>query len=471
MKIAGLTIKGITSNSKDVKNGFAFVAIKGNRQDGSDFIKEAIGKGAKIVVIQKDAGSIKLGDGIKLLKVKDCRKFLAESSAQFYGFPSQRLKVTGITGTNGKTTITYLIEAILKQAGADCGVIGTINYRFKNKTFKAQNTTPASFELQGLFLKMLDSSVKYCAMEVSSHALDQDRVAGINFNSAIFTNLTQDHLDYHRNFENYFLAKAKLFRNLASDSFAIINNDDKYGRRIKNLSQAKIITYGIKNKSIVTARDITFNIGSTEFTLTAPKIETRVKTNLVGIYNVYNILAAICWALSQNLKINDIKNAIAGFKNVPGRLEKIKTKSGNNIFIDYAHTPDALYNVISCLKKIVKGRLIVIFGCGGDRDKLKRPKMGKIATSLADYVIITSDNPRSEEPGEIIKDIKKGASGRNYYIECDRFKAICKGLAMLETGDCLLIAGKGHESYQIVNDKVFNFNDGKEVRKCLVSMK
>ncbi len=471
MKIADLEIKGITCNSKNVKSGFVFVAIKGNRQDGSYFIKEAIAKGASVVVVEKGMRKVKIPDKIKLLEVDDCRKFLAHASAEFFGFPSNKLNVVGITGTNGKTTISYLIEAIANESGYGCGVIGTINYRFKNKVIVAKNTTPACGQIQELFAKMLDKGVKYCAIEVSSHALDQERVAGINFKSAVFTNLTQDHLDYHKNFENYFLAKAKLFRSLPVSSVAIINSDDKYGLRIKRLVKANIISYGIKNKSTVMAKDINFSSQATEFNLIAPKINTRIKTSLVGSYNVYNILAAICWGISQELSIRDIKSAIEKFKNVPGRLEKINSKIGYNIFVDYAHTPDALFNVICALRKIIRGRIIVIFGCGGERDKLKRPKMGKVVTTLADYAIITSDNPRSEKQLQIIKDIQKGINKNNYCLAPRRLDAIRKGISMLGKDDCLLIAGKGHENYQVLKNRVLHFNDREEVKKCLASEK
>ena len=471
MKIANLEVKGITSNSKNVKKDFAFVAIKGNCQDGSYFIKEAVAKGAGVVVVEKGIRKIKIPGKIKLLKVDDCRKFLAGACAEFFGFPSDKLRVIGITGTNGKTTISYLIEAIAKEAGFDCGVIGTINYRFKNKAIAAKNTTPGSRQLQELFAKMLARRVKYCAMEVSSHALDQERVAGINFNSAIFTNLTQDHLDYHKNLENYFLAKAKLFRTLSASSTAIINNDDKYGRRLKRLTKARIMVYGIKNKSTVMAKDIDFGSLASGFTLIAPKINTRIKTSLVGRYNIYNVLAAICWGISQGLSVKYIKSAIEKFKNVPGRLEKVNCKNGYSIFVDYAHTPEALFNVIDTLRRIVKGRIIVIFGCGGERDKLKRPKMGKIVTELADYAVITSDNPRSENQLQIIKDIQKGINKDNYCLIPDRSEAIRFSLAMLEKNDCLLIAGKGHENYQIIKNKVLHFNDREEIKKCLASRK
>lgn len=471
MKIAGIKIKGITANSKQVKKGFVFAAIKGNRQDGNCFINEAITRGAAVVVAQKNTPKIKIPQKVKLITVNDCRKFLAKTANKFYGFPSAKLKVIGITGTNGKTTISYLIEALAKESGYACGVIGTINYHFKGKVIESKNTTPGCVELQSLLAKMREGAVKYCAMEVSSHALDQDRVAGIRFNCAIFTNLTQDHLDYHKNLENYFLAKARLFRSLPSSGVAIINNDDRHARRIKRLTKAKILTYGIETPSAVMAKDIDFGIHGAKFTLVAPKINLRIKTHLVGRHNIYNLLAAIAWGISAKLSIKDIQSAIEKFRNICGRLEKVACKKGFTIFVDYAHTPDALFNVISALKPLVKGKIITVFGCGGERDKLKRPKMGKVVTDLADYAIITSDNPRSEDPLRIIKDVCAGIDKNNYCLKPERFEAIRAGLSMAKKNDCLLIAGKGHENYQILKDEAVHFNDKEAVRKCLRLMK
>jgi len=471
MKIAGLEIKGLTCNSKEVKPGFLFVAIQGNCQNGNHFIKEAISRGAGIVAVEKEPPRIKAPGKVIFLVVNDCRKFFARATHKFYGAPSDKVKVIGITGTNGKTTISYLIEAIAKKSGCGCGVIGTINYRFKGKTIIAKNTTPESGQLQSLLMRMRAQKVKYCAMEVSSHALDQERVAGINFSRAVFTNLTQDHLDYHKNLENYFLAKLKLFRALAPASSAIINNDDQYSVRIKRLTKAKILTYGIKKKANLMASEINFGMRWTEFSLVAGQINIRIKTKLIGRYNIYNILAAIAWGISEKLRIQDIKSAIEKFKNVPGRLERVNCPGGFNVFIDYAHTPDALFNVISALRPLVEGKIIVVFGCGGERDKLKRPLMGRVVTELADYAIITSDNPRSENPAQIIRDIQAGIQKSNYCLVPRRGEAIRQGLSLINKSDCLLIAGKGHENYQVLKNKAMPFNDRKVARKCLELMK
>jgi len=471
IKIVDFKIKGITSNSKEIKKGFMFVAIKGSRQDGNRFIQEAIRRGASVIVVEKNLPLKEIPGKVNYLIVNDCRKFFAQATHQFYGEPSDKIKVVGITGTNGKTTISYLIEAIAEKSGFECGVIGTINYRFKGSVLAAGNTTPGAGLLQSLLKKMRGQKIKYCAMEVSSHALDQERVLGINFRQAIFTNLTQDHLDYHENLENYFLAKAKLFRSLAPVSSAIINNDDAYGRRIKQLTKAKVLTYGIKNKSDVMAKRINFGLYSTEFSLIAPGLNTRIKTSLSGGYNVYNLLAAVSWAISEKIPIQKIKLAIEEFQNVPGRLEAVDSAKGFGIFVDYAHTPDALLNVIGALRPLVGGKIIVVFGCGGERDKLKRPLMGKVVTELADYAIITSDNPRSENPEEIIKDIRKGIQKKNFCSIPERRQAIKKGLSLAEEGDCLLIAGKGHEDYQVLKNRTLKFSDRKVVCECLKLMK
>lgn len=470
MKIIDLEIKGITANSKEVKKGFLFVAIKGSRIDGHRFLREAARRGAAMAVTESKILPAHLPGGMAVVTVDNCRKFFAQAADKFYGSPSAKIKVSGITGTNGKTTVAYLIEAIAKEAGQACGVIGTINYRFKGKLIKAKNTTPAAGQLQELLLRMHQAKVRYCAMEVSSHALDQERVGGIDFCQGIFTNLTQDHLDYHKNLEDYFQAKAKLFSSLKPQAWAVINHDDPYGRRLKSLTGARIWTYGIKQKSDLMAKNIQLSITGTEFSLVTAQRSLRVKTRLIGRHNIYNILAAASWGLNEQIPLFKIKSAIEKFANVPGRLEKVTAPQGWNIFVDYAHTPDALQNVISTLRQLVAGRLIVVFGCGGERDKLKRPQMGRIATRLADLAIITSDNPRSEKPRQIIKDILRGVRKNNYRLIVDRRQAIRKGLSLLKTQDCLLVAGKGHEDYQVLKNKTINFSDVKVIKECLKSI-
>lgn len=471
LELNDFEIRGISSNSCAIKDNFVFVAIKGAQEDGHKFIQEAINRGAKAVITQYPISSdIKNPKKNCFIRVADSRKALAELAAEFYGRPSSKIKVIGVTGTNGKTTVSYLIEALLKEAGKNPGVIGTVNYRFKDKVIPAKNTTPGPIELESLLADMLKGGVDYLVMEVSSHALDQGRIEGIDFHCAIFTNLTGDHLDYHKTKKNYFSAKAKLFKNINSHSFAVINNDDKYGRKLKDLiPKNKVITYGLDNSADYVAKNINFDIAHTEFILSSHKSQTLFKTKLIGLHNVYNILSAAAWAFNEGLDLSTIQNTFRNFSLVPGRLERINFRDFV-VFVDYAHTEDALKNVIQTLRQISRKRIIVVFGCGGERDKTKRPNMGYAASELADYAIITNDNPRSEDPKKIIEDIKKGILKDNYFVIPDRGEAIKKALSLAKADDTVLIAGKGHEDYQILKDKRVHFDDREIVRECLKSM-
>ncbi|MDD4894970.1 MAG: UDP-N-acetylmuramoyl-L-alanyl-D-glutamate--2,6-diaminopimelate ligase, partial [Candidatus Omnitrophica bacterium] len=376
-------------------------------------------------------------------------------------------KVVAVTGTNGKTTITYLIEALLKEAGFMPAVIGTVNYRFKDKIIPSKNTTPGPLELQSLLADAVKENIDYTVMEVSSHALSQERVAAINFHSAIFTNLTQDHLDYHNTLEDYFQAKAKLFRDLRG-YFAVINNDDEYSRRLKEMIKGpEIITYGIDNESDIMAGGIKLGISHTEFILKSGKKEIRLETGLIGRHNIYNILATFAWASKEGLSEAVTMPALEKFNFVPGRLERIETGRDFSVFVDYAHTEDALTNVITSLRQITGNKIIVVFGCGGERDKTKRPEMGRVVSELADYAIITNDNPRSEDPDDIIEGIKSGIKKDNYCVILERKDAIKKALSEAMPQDIVLIAGKGHEDYQILGDKRIHFDDREVVKECL----
>ncbi|MCM8801225.1 MAG: UDP-N-acetylmuramoyl-L-alanyl-D-glutamate--2,6-diaminopimelate ligase [Candidatus Omnitrophica bacterium] len=460
-------VKGISCNSKDVSDKFIFVAIKGNSCNGHHFVGEAIAKGAKAVFVQSSSENYPLKERINLIKVKDTRKVLADLTRYFYKDPSAKIKVVGITGTNGKTTTSYIIEAILKEAGFNPGVLGTISYRYKNKVIPSKNTTPGPIELQSLLKEMVDKGVDYVIIEVSSHALDQERTRGIGFSYGIFTNLTQDHLDYHKNITSYFKAKSKLFKELSSRSLAIINNDDVYGRRLKMITPARLFSYGIDNQSDILAKDIKYDLSHTEFNLITKDFKVRLKSGLIGRHNVYNILAGISFALNERIDFEIVRKVIEEFCSVPGRLERINSEKGFSVFVDYAHTEDALRNVIETLRPLVEKRIIVVFGCGGQRDKTKRPRMGRVVTELADYAVITSDNPRSENPRAIIEDIKKGIRKRNYCVIPDRFEAIKKALTLAKQGDIVVVAGKGHENYQILKDKVIPFNDSQVIKRCL----
>jgi UDP-N-acetylmuramoyl-L-alanyl-D-glutamate--2,6-diaminopimelate ligase len=471
-------VKGVSASSMRLAEDYLFVAIKGVNEDGHRFIEDAIAKGARAVVIdsrQKEKGLQVLAasgrQDVWLIGAGDPRKSIGRLAAEFYANPSRTIRMVGVTGTNGKTTITYLIEAIAKKAGFTPGVIGTVDYRFKETHTPSKNTTPGPVDLQSMLAQMLAQGVNYCVMEVSSHALDQDRTEGILFNSAIFTNLTQDHLDYHRNLEDYFRAKSKLFTAMPADTFVVVNNDDEYGKKIKALTPARVISYGIENLSDVVATDIKFDVSRTTFFLRSFKGAAEFTIRLIGFHNVYNVLAAVSWGLEEGFDLEVIKSAVEGFFCVPGRLERIETTADFAVFVDYAHTEDALRNVIKTLRYVSPKRIIVVFGCGGQRDVTKRPKMGRVVTEHADYAVVTNDNPRSESPEGIIEDIARGIKTDNYCIIPDRKKAIRKALSCARSGDIVLVAGKGHEDYQILNAGSVYFDDRQVVRECLKEMR
>ncbi|MDD2752417.1 MAG: UDP-N-acetylmuramoyl-L-alanyl-D-glutamate--2,6-diaminopimelate ligase [Candidatus Omnitrophica bacterium] len=463
-------ITGISCNSQEIKPGNLFVAIKGIRQDGNKYIEEAVSKGARVVIIEGAKCQVPSNEKVNFIRVEDARKALAKLAAEFYGHPSEKIKIIGITGTNGKTTISYLIEAILQENHSLPGVIGTVNYRFKGQEIPAKNTTPGPLELQSLFFQMRQAGVDYAVMEVSSHALAQGRTEGINFQSAIFTNLTQDHLDYHRSMEEYFQAKSRLFQNALPATLKIINNDDAFGRRLKSETTGRVTTYGIENNADYMAQDLKLKVEDSEFLFVGPRAKTKFKIQLIGRHNVLNILAALSWADQEGIPPEIIQAAIEKFSAVPGRLERVNCAKGFAVYVDYAHTDDALKNVILSLRQACAGKLIVVFGCGGERDKTKRPKMGKVVTELADYAIITSDNPRSEDPNQIIKEIEQGISKDNYSVVPERGQAINKSLHLAKAGDIVLIAGKGHEDYQILKDKTIHFDDREVAAQCLNAM-
>ncbi|MCX5712295.1 MAG: UDP-N-acetylmuramoyl-L-alanyl-D-glutamate--2,6-diaminopimelate ligase [Candidatus Omnitrophica bacterium] len=467
IKLSKLNITGLCSDSKEVKKGYLFVAVKGASVDGHKYIPDAVRNGAAVVVFDQ-AGAEKLAHpGVEFIQVSDSKKALLELAEKFYNAPAKKLKVIGVTGTNGKTTITYLLEAIFSSCGYYPAVIGTINYRYKGKVIAPNNTTPGVLQLRSLFSRFVDSGVDRVIMEVSSHALDQKRTAGIDFKAAIFTNLTQDHLDYHKTMQAYFKAKSLLFRRLRKDSIAVINDDDNFGRKLKKITRAKIVTYAIDNPADLTASNIEFDMHQTRMEIRWKGKAFGLRSNLIGRHNVYNILAAVAYCLKSGISIDKIKAAIEKFEAVPGRLERVKCDRGFSVFVDYAHTPDALKNVITTLRGLPCRRIITVFGCGGDRDKSKRPKMGKVASSLSDYAIITSDNPRSEGPKDIIKDIKKGIQGNNFCVIVERRSAIKKALSLARDGDIILLAGKGHENYQIIKNRKFDFDDRKVAKECL----
>lgn len=467
-RFAAFNVQSICVDSRKAEKGGLFVAISGAAQDGSKFIDQAIERGAAVIVKNKNSAGINEYPGdVCVLEAPDTRVLLKDILRQFYGNPSKKVKTIGVTGTNGKTTVTYLIEAILQQAKKTSGVLGTINYRIGKKIFPSPNTTPGVLENQQFLSNLAHQKIDHCIMEVSSHALEQGRVDLVDFVTAVFTNLTSDHLDYHKNVENYFLAKAKLFEHLAPKATAVINIDDSYGRRLVKMTKAKVLTYGIQSKADIQAVEIEPTIQGSQFLLKTPQGNILIKTKLIGLHNVYNILSAAGACLSNRIDLPTIKKGIEKFSNVPGRLEKVEAGQKFYVFVDYAHTEDGLENVLNSLRKVSRSKIITVFGCGGDRDRTKRPKMGKVVSRLSDAAIVTSDNPRSEDPQAIIDEILPGFEKKNYTVVIDRKEAIETALTQAKENDIVLIAGKGHENYQIFRDKTIHFDDRETVREIV----
>ena len=464
----GLEISGIAVDSNKVKDGYLFVALKGEKTDGHRYIESAVKNGAKALLVEDAPGSSL--PGISVIEAGDSRESLAKVSANFYGHPTGELCVAGVTGTNGKTTITYLLESIWKKENKRPGVIGTIEYRYGDKKAEAPMTTPESLDLMRMFREMRDSGVDTVAMEVSSHAVDRKRVLECQFDAAVFTNLTQDHLDYHGTIENYFNAKMRLFTELLresgkKDKFSVINIDDPYGIEIVKEAPGTVVTYSIMNKKAsVFAESYRVSEEGISARLNTPRGSLEIKSPLFGEHNLSNILAAVSAALSLGCSAGSAEEAIAGFPAVPGRLERVENPLGFQVLVDYAHTPDALENVLRAVRPLTEGTVILVFGCGGDRDRTKRPKMGAIGRELSDILIVTSDNPRTEPPEQILDEIERGvlespSGDKPYFMVSDRKEAIKKALRMARAGDTVLIAGKGHEDYQIIDTTKFPFDD------------
>jgi len=475
-KIVGdefVEIKGISYDSREVKEGDLFVAIKGLNVDGHRFIPEAVLSGAVAVVLEDDAvidDSYFVERGVTKIVVQDSRKALALISSAFYGFPSQQLKLIGVTGTNGKTTTTHLIKAILESAGFGTGLIGTINYVIGDEIIPAIQTTPESLEINQFFKHMVDKGLSACVMEVSSHALALDRVFGVDFDVGVFTNITRDHLDFHGTFEAYFQAKKILFDSLKKDAYAIYNIDDPNGEKIVADTKAMKLSYGRDERAIIKPKDVVLSFSGIELVIQTPTGTIDVKSKLIGEFNVYNILSAVAVGYALGVDFENIKKGIESVENVKGRFERIVSPFGYTVIIDYAHTPDALEKCIDTIlnlrEKTGGGKLITVFGCGGDRDRGKRPIMGRISTEKSDITVITSDNPRFEDPERIISDILEGVKEDSvYYVFVDRKEAIIRALEMAQEGDIVLIAGKGHEEYQIIRDMKIPFSDVQVVKE------
>jgi UDP-N-acetylmuramoyl-L-alanyl-D-glutamate--2,6-diaminopimelate ligase len=475
-----LSVEGITYDSRQVKPGYIFVAISGYIEDGNSYIPQALEAGASVIVsskrIERLARPSRWGGSATQIVVENPRKALAKFATIFYDYPSDKLDIIGITGTNGKTTVSYLTEAIFKENGAKVGVLGTIAYRLGEKIFPAPITTPQSSDLQQMLRKLVDEEFTTVVMEVSSHALSLERVEGCEFDSAIFTNLSREHLDFHKSMEEYLIAKIKLFSTLGKDArkerekLAVLNLDDPSAEKIIQSTGAKIITYGIERKADVVAKSIKLNLDKTNFTLFSPSGEVKISFPLIGEYNVYNALAAIAVALGQGIDLGIIKRGLERVSYIPGRFEKIDCGQPFAVIVDYAHTDEALRKLLGVCRELKPRRIITVFGCGGDRDRGKRPLMGEVAIELSDYVIVTSDNPRSEDPERIALDIEVGIKRKgknNYQTIIDRFQAIEKALFMAEKGDLVVLAGKGHEQYQIFKDRSVPFDDREVARKIL----
>lgn len=456
------SISHLSCDSRDIKPESIFVVLSGAKSNGADFIADAISKGATVIVNDNDArliGSFEVPQHIALIKVESPRLFLRALARAFYGNPSETVKTIGVTGTNGKTTITYLLESIIASSAKQSGVLGTINYRIGGEVFPSINTTPGFLDVQRFLCKLKKAHVSYCVMEASSHALVQGRLDGIDFAAAIFTNLTQDHLDYHPSMEAYFQAKSLLFTQLPFSAASIINADDPYGQRLMGLSKGHVLSYGIDAEAGVRAINIQYHLSGTSFDVILPEGRCSINTLLVGRYNTYNILASVACAYSLGFSTKDIVEGVNALRFIPGRLESVPTGRDFFVFIDYAHTDDGLMNVLKGLRTVSQDKIIVVFGCGGDRDKLKRPKMARAVSELSDYAIITSDNPRSEDPQAIINDIVSGFTSDKYEVCVDRQEAIEKALSIATKGAIVLLAGKGHETYQILKDRTIPFNE------------
>ncbi len=481
-------VSGISCNSKTIKEGELFVALKGTTNDGHKYIEEAIKGGAKGVVVEHLEFLPKLPKDILVILVPDTHKALSVITSAFYGFPTKKLHLIGITGTNGKTSTTILIESIEKEGGLKVGRLGTINYSWDGHSEPAPLTTPDPLLLQKIFHEMVSGGVTHVVMEVSSHALEQKRVFGCFYDVAVFTNLSHDHLDFHMNMENYFKAKSLLFLEHLN-GVAVINVDDPYGNRLLNFLKSKnieIISYGVENPS-AKVKALSFECSSKglKVSIETPAGVININSALLGKLNVYNILASVATAFSQGMDVQTIKRGIEKVQDIPGRMEKVAIDAPFEVIVDYAHTPDALEKTLSSIKGWLEGRLVVVFGCGGDRDKSKRPVMAETSARYADVIIITSDNPRTEDPEKIIEDILEGmpkswkrvsnpedliSSKRVFSVIVNRRSAIELALKIARPGDVVFLAGKGHENYQIIGHKKFFFDDrlvAKEVWTCL----
>ena len=467
-------VTGLAYDSRRVTPGTVFVALPGHRTDGHEFIADAIARGAVAVVCQRNGFASTRATKIV---VPDSREALGRVATCFFGNPSASLKVIGVTGTNGKTTVAFMVKEILQAAGVRTGLLGTIRYEIGDRMIPATRTTPEALEIQQMLAQMVRAGCRACVMEVSSHALDQQRTLGVEFDVAIFTNLTQDHLDYHGTMEGYFAAKLKLFTALqhgVKRGAAVINIDDSWGERIERESELTVkLTYGLGEAARLRATKIQLLKDQTRFTAELNGREFACQMPLIGRHNIYNALAALGAGLTLEVEPRILQRALQNMPAVPGRLERVTSRQAFSVFVDYAHTDDALEQVLKTLREVTAGRLLVAFGCGGSRDTGKRAKMGAVAARLGDFTLITSDNPRRESPAAIASQIEGGYRGvrpDGYAIELDRRRAIEAIIDSAGAGDTVLIAGKGHETYQEFEDTVVPFDDRVIARESLEAL-
>ncbi|SFD85641.1 UDP-N-acetylmuramoylalanyl-D-glutamate--2,6-diaminopimelate ligase [Bacillus sp. OV194] len=463
-------ITSIEMDSRAAGPGSLFVCIKGFTVDGHDYAGQAVKNGAAAVLAEKPLEGI---DSVPVILVNDTKRAMAVLANVFYDYPTSKLHLIGVTGTNGKTTTSHLIEQIFSDAGKRTGMIGTIDMKINGVSHKVSNTTPESLFLQKAFKEMIDQGVESAVMEVSSHALDMGRVRGCDYDIAVFTNFTQDHLDYHKDMETYLRAKGLLFAQLGNtyagnkEKIAILNRDDEASKEFEKMTAAQILTYGIEQKSDIMAKDIKVTGKGTSFTLVTPLEERPVSIKLVGKFSVYNVLAAISATLLSGIPIDSIVKTMENMNGVPGRFETVDAGQSFTVIVDYAHTPDSLENALTTVNEFAVGKVISVVGCGGDRDRTKRPLMAKIAAEHSDVAIFTSDNPRTEDPLAILEDMKEGVQGYEYIIKPDRKDAITYAVEIADDNDIILVAGKGHETYQIIGKDVLDFDDRKVAAEAI----
>ena len=456
-------ITSITNDSRKADKGTLFFCIRGTNVDGHKFAQAAAHSGAAAVVVDHNVGI-----DCQVI-VPDTRIAYAKACSEFFGNPKDKLKIIGITGTNGKTTTAFLIKSMLENMGHKTGLIGTIHNMAGDKIIPAENTTPDAFKLHSLFDLMVKEGCEYAVMEVSSHALDQERVYGLEFAAGVYTNLTQDHLDYHITMDNYIAAKRKLFENC---KVAILNGDDAYFEKMQKGIKCPILTFGVNSNTDYVAKDIEYNPSGTRFTLTG-KAQGKITTQTPGKFSVYNAMSSACTLIALGFDFDKVCEALSVASGVKGRAEVVPTGRDFTVLIDYAHTPDGVENILSAVNEIKKGRLVTLFGCGGDRDRIKRPIMGEIASKLSDFVIVTSDNPRTEEPSAIIEDIVGGVKDKPtpYVVIENRAEAIRYAIQNAEKDDVIVLAGKGHETYQIIGTEKRHFDEREVVLEALNELK